>query len=138
MSKPMECSVFDGNNPFTGEMIWDHKVTGGPEAIKNKLKTGYNWYGSSSVATLAANLAEEGLVREWEWQLHLFGRTKGTKLEASTFFVDQDPGNYVRISEMTLESLVFRGAWCLSGSPLTSTTGSTACLTRRTQGSTTA
>ena len=56
MSKPLECSVFSGNNPLTGEVIWDHRVNGGSEAIKDKLKSLYNWDGSSSVASVAAKL----------------------------------------------------------------------------------
>jgi hypothetical protein len=135
MSKPLECPVFEGNNPFTGKMIWDHRVNGGSEAIKEKLKTDYNWDGSSSVASIAANLSEDGLIKEW--QLHIFGKSKGAKLDASTFFVEQDPGNYIRIQEMALHNLVFRGAWCQSGCPLTSTCGSIASPMSQTQRSTT-
>ena len=108
MSKPLECPVFEGNNPFTGKMIWDHRVNGGSEAIKEKLKTDYNWDGSSSMASIAASLSEDGLIKEW--QLHIFGKSKGAKLDASTFFVDQDQGNYIRIQEMALDNLVFRGS----------------------------
>ena len=75
MSKPLECAVFDGRNPLTGKLIWDHRVVG-TEAIKEKLISDYHWDGSSSVATIAANLTEE-------WQLHLFGKSKGAKLDAS-------------------------------------------------------
>ena len=107
MSKPLECSVFNGRNPLTGKLIWDHRVNGGSEAIKKKLVSDYHWDGSSSVATIAANLSEEGLIKEW--QLHLFGKSKGAKLDASTFFLDQDEGNYLRIQEMALDNLVFKG-----------------------------
>jgi len=108
MSKPLECSVFDGNNPLTGEMIWAHRVNGGSESIKEKLISDYKWDGFSSVAAVAANLDDEGIISEW--QLHIFGKSKGTKLEASNFYVDQEEGNTVRIQEMALDKLVFRGS----------------------------
>ena len=108
MSKPLECSVFDGNNPLTGEMIWAHRVNGGSESIKEKLISDYKWDGFSSVAAVAANLDDEGIISEW--QLHIFGKSKGTKLEASNFFVDQEEGNTMRIQEMALDKLVFRGS----------------------------
>ena len=107
MSKTLECSVFDGRNPLTGKLIWDHRVGVGTKAIREKLISDYHWDGSSSVATIAANLSEDGLVQEW--QLHLFGKSKGAKLDASTFFFDQEEGNYLRIKEMALDNLVFRG-----------------------------
>ena len=108
MSKPLECSVFSGNKPFTGQHIWDHRVNGGSEGIKNKLKSDYNWDGTSSVATIAANLNADGLIREW--QLNIFGKTKGAKLDSSTFFVDQEDGNHIRIQEMALDNLTFKGS----------------------------
>ena len=107
MSKPLECPVFSGNNPLTGSSIWDHRVSGGSEAIKEKLKTMYHWDGSSAVATIAAKVDEEGTIEEW--QLHVFGKTKGAKLDATTFFMNQEEGNHMRIQEMTLDTLVFRG-----------------------------
>ena len=70
------------------------------------MKTDYNWDGSSSVASIAANLSEDGLIKEW--QLHIFGKSKGAKLDASTFYIDQDEGNYVRIKDMDMGNLVFR------------------------------
>ena len=60
----------------------------GSEVIKDKLKTDYNWDGSSTVASVAANLDADGMIKEW--QLHIFGKTKGAKLDSSTFFGDQD------------------------------------------------
>ena len=68
--------MFSGNNPLTGQLIWDHKVNGGSEAIKDKLKSLYNWDGSSSEATFAAKLDADGIIAEW--QLHIFGKTKGS------------------------------------------------------------
>ena len=108
MSKPLECSVFSGNNPLTGEMIWAHRVNGGSESIKEKLISDYKWDGFSSVATVAANLDDEGNISEW--QLHMFGKSKGTKLEASNFYMDQEEGSSMRIHEMALDKLVFRGS----------------------------
>ena len=108
MSKPLECPVFSGNNPLTGTSIWNHRVNGGSEAIKDGLKRMYNWDGSSAVATIAGKVDEEGTVEEW--QLHVFGKTKGAKMDASTFFTNQEEGNHVRIQEMTLDTLVFRGS----------------------------
>ena len=70
MSKPLECSVFEGRNPLTGKLIWDHRVGVGTEAIKEKMVSDYHWNCSSSVATIATNLTEDGLIQEW--QLHLF------------------------------------------------------------------
>ena len=81
-------------------------MNGGSEAIKGKLKSLYNW--SSSVASVAAKLDADGNIAEW--QLHIFGKTKGAKLDANTFFVDQEEGNYMRIQEMALETLTFRGS----------------------------
>ena len=107
MSKTLECSVFGGGNPLTGKLIWDHRVGVGTNAIKEKLISDYHWDGSSSVATIAANLSEDGLIQEW--QLHLFGKSKGAKLDASTFYLDQEEGNYLRIKEMALDNLVFKG-----------------------------
>ena len=108
MSKPLECPLFSGNNPLTGQVIWDHRVNGGSEAIKDKLKSLYNWDGSSSVASVAAKLDADGIIAEW--QLHIFGKTKGAKLDANTFYVDQEEGNYLRIQEMALDNLIFRGS----------------------------
>ena len=86
MSKNLECPVFGGNNPLTGKMIWDNRVNGGSEAIKEKLKTDHNWDGFSSVASIAANLSDDGLIKEW--QLHIFGKSEGAKLDANTFFIE--------------------------------------------------
>ena len=108
MSKSLECPVFGGNNPLTGEMIWAHRVMGGSELIKEKLKESYNWDGFSSTATTAAKLDEEGNIEEW--QLHLFGKSKGSKFDASTFYTEQDEGTHVRIQEINLEKFVFRGS----------------------------
>ena len=108
MSKPLECSVFSGNNPLTGNTIWNHRVNGGSEVIKDKLKSLYNWDGSSSVASVAANLDADGIIKEW--QLHIFGKTKGAKLDANTFFLDQEDGNHMRMQEMALETFIFRGS----------------------------
>ena len=55
-SKVLDCEPFRGNNPLTGELIWKHRVSGGSEAIKEKLKEMYLWDGSSNVATIAAKL----------------------------------------------------------------------------------
>ena len=106
MSKTLECPVFGGNNPLTGEMIWAHRVIGGSEVIKDKLKSDYHWDGFSSTASTAAKLDEDGDIQEW--QLHLFGKTKGSKFDASTFFLEQDEGNHVRIQEINLEKFVFK------------------------------
>ena len=106
MSKKLDCDAFKGNNPFTGEMIWNHRVHGGSEAIKEKLKSDYNWDGTSNVATIAAKL-KEGKIDSWH--LYLFGKSKGIKVDSSTFFLEQDEGNTMRIQEMDLDSLIFRG-----------------------------
>ena len=108
MSKALECSVFGGNNPLTGDVIWAHRVNGGSEAIKDKLKSAYKWDGSSTVATVAATLDEEGIIANW--QLHIFGKFKGAKVDGNTFYIDQEEGHHMRIQELNLDNLVFRGA----------------------------
>ena len=108
MSKSLECPVFGDNNPLTGDIIWKHRVNGGSEAIKQKLIDDYNWDGYSTVATVACTLDDDGLITAW--QLHIFGKSKGCKLDASTFFTEQEVGNSVRIQEMDLDTLVFRGS----------------------------
>ena len=107
MSKVLECDVFNGNNPLTGEIIWNHRVNGGSEVIKGKLKDMYNWDGSSNAATVATKLKDGKLD---SWQLHLYGKSKGVKMESSVFYLDQDEGNHVRVQEMDLDCLVFRGS----------------------------
>lgn len=106
MSKTLDCEVFKGNNPLTGNVIWAQRVKGGSEVIKEELKSVYKWDSSSNVATVAAKLKDGKLD---SWQLHLFGKSKGTKLDANVFFLDQEDGNCVRIQEIDLDSLVFRG-----------------------------
>ena len=59
------------------------------------------------MASIVANLSEDGLIKEW--QLNLFGKSNGAKLDASTFFVKQDPGDYIRI-QMALDNLMFRAS----------------------------
>ena len=95
MSKPLECVIFEGNNPLTGEIIWN-------QDMRDKLKTVYNWDGYSTVAAVAANLDNEGKVSNWE--LHIFGKSKGSKLDSSTFYADQDEGNYVRFKEIEMSN----------------------------------
>jgi hypothetical protein len=106
VSRVLDCDAFKGNNPLTGEIIWKHRVFGGSEAIKEKLKELYLWDGTSNIATIAAKL-KDGKVETWH--LYLFGRTKGIKVDSSTFFVDQEEGNTLRIQEMDLDSLIFQG-----------------------------
>ena len=106
-SKILNCEAFQGNKPLTGETIWNHRVSGGSEAIKEKLKSIYLWDGSSNIATIAAKL-KDGIIESWH--LYLFGRSKGVKLEAGNFFVDQEAGNTLRIQEIDLDSLIFRGS----------------------------
>ena len=79
---------------------------GGSEVFKDKLKSDYHWDGFSSVASPAAKLDDEGNIQEW--QLHLFGKIKGCKFDASTFFLEQDEGNHVRIQEINLEKFLFK------------------------------
>ena len=57
---------------------------------------------------VAAKLDADGIIAEW--QLHIFGKTMGAKLDANTFYVDQEEGNYLRIQEMALDNLIFRGS----------------------------
>ena len=52
MSKSLESHVFGDSNPLTGELIWQHRVNGGSEAIKEKLVSDYNLDRSSTVATV--------------------------------------------------------------------------------------
>ena len=106
-SKVLNCAAFRGNNPLTGEIIWNHHVSGGSEAIKEKLKSLYLWDGSSNIATIAAKLKDEKIE---SWHLYLFGRSKGVKMEAGSFFLDQDEGNTLRIQEIDLDTLIFRGS----------------------------
>ena len=101
MPKVLECPVFEGNNPLTGEIIWNHVVRGSPE-MKDKLKAVYNWDGYSTVAAVAANLDKDGEISNWE--LHIFGKSKGSKLDSSTFYTDQDEGNYIRFKEMEMSN----------------------------------
>ena len=108
MSKCLECPVFSDNNSLTCDIIWKHRVNGGSEAIKQKLIDDYNWDGSSTVATVACTLDDDGLITAW--QLHIFGKSKGCKLDASAFFTEQEEGNSVRIQELDLDTLVFRGS----------------------------
>ena len=58
-SKVLNCAAFRGNNPLTGEIIWNHRVSGGSEASKEKLKSLYLWDGSSNIAIIAAKLKDE-------------------------------------------------------------------------------
>ena len=58
------------------------------------------------MATIAAKL-KEGKIDSWH--LYLFGKSKGIKVDSSTFFLEQDEGNTMRIQEMDLDSLIFRG-----------------------------
>ena len=53
MSKTLDCEVFKGNNPLTGNVIWAQRVKGGSEVIKEELKSVYKWDSSSNVATVA-------------------------------------------------------------------------------------
>ena len=105
MPKVLECPVFEGNNPLTGEIIWNHVVRGSPE-MKDKLKAVYNWDGYSTVAAVAANLDKDGEISNWE--LHIFGKSKGSKLDSSTFYTDQDEGNYIRFKEMEMSNFHFK------------------------------
>ena len=107
MSKILECEVFKGNNPLTGLTIWNQRVNGGSEVIKDKLKTTYKWDGTSNIASIAAKLKEDTIDG---WQLHLYGKSKGVKFESSVFYADQEEGNHVRIQEIDLDSFVFRGS----------------------------
>lgn len=107
MSKFLDCEVFKGNKPLTGETIWNHRVCGGSEVIKDKLKNVYNWDNTSNVASIAAKLKDGNID---SWQLHLFGKSKGTKMDSSVFFMDQEEGNHMRIQEIDLDSLVFRSS----------------------------
>ena len=105
MTKVLDCPVFGGNNPLTGDVIWKHRIQGGSEVIKERLKDMYNWDGSSNVASTVVNL-QEGVMAGW--QLHLFGKSKGVKIPTSTFFTDQEEGTHIRIQPLDLDSLVFR------------------------------
>ena len=57
---------------------------------------------------MACTLDDDGLITAW--QLHIFGKSKGCKLDASAFFTEQEEGNSVRIQELDLDTLVFRGS----------------------------
>ena len=105
MATMLDCPVFRGNNPLTGDVIWNHRVQGGSEVIKDKIKTMYHWDGSSNVASTAVSLRDGEMEG---WQLHLFGKSKGVKIPTSTFFTDQEEGTHIRIQPMDLDSLVFR------------------------------
>ena len=107
MSKFLDCEVFKGNNPLTGSMIWNQRVLGGSEVIKDKLKAVYNWDNTNNVASIAAKLKDESID---SWQLHLFGKSKGAKMDSSVFFMDQEEGNHMRIQEIDLDSLIFRNS----------------------------
>ena len=99
--------MFEGNNPLTGEIIWNHVVRGSPE-MKDKLKSVYNWDGSSTVAAVAANLDKDGEISNWE--LHIFGKSKGSKLDSSTFYTKQDEGNYLRFKEIEMSNFTFKNS----------------------------
>ena len=105
MSKLLECPAFEGNDPLTGDLIWQHRIQGGAENIQESIKTKYSWDGSSNVASVAVNL-KDGILDTW--QLNLFGKTKGTKLASSTFFTEQEEGTHIRIQPLALDSFVFR------------------------------
>ena len=74
--------------------------------MKDKLKSVYNWDGYSTVAAVAANLDNEGKVSNWE--LHIFGQSKGSKLDSSTFYTDQDEGNCVRFKEIEMSNIMYQ------------------------------
>ena len=102
MSRYLECPVFEGNNPLTGKLIWKHRVKNVSD-LKDKQKTSYQWDGSSTVATVAAKLDPDGVIASWH--LYIFGKSRGSKLDASTFYHDQDEGNYLRIKEMEMANV---------------------------------
>ena len=105
MSKLLECPAFEGNDPLTGELIWQHRIQGGSENIQDSIKTMYSWDGSNNMGCVAVNL-KDGIPDLW--QLNLFGKTKGVKLASSTFYTDQDEGTHIRIQPLALDSFVFR------------------------------
>ena len=105
MSKYLECPVFEGNNPLTGEVIWKHRVNNVSD-LEDKLKTSYQWDGYSTVATIAAKLDPDGVIASWH--LYIFGKSRGSKLDASTFYHDQDEGNYLCIKEMEMANFSFQ------------------------------
>ena len=69
--------------------------------MKDKLKSAYNWDGSSTVAAVAANLDKDGEISNWE--LHIFGKS-------STFYTKQDEGNYLRFKEIEMSNFTFKNS----------------------------
>jgi hypothetical protein len=104
MSKILECQVFEGNDPLTGDIIWQHRIAEGCDSIKDKLKSVYNWDGTTNIGTASVTLKDGELDT---WHLHLLGKSKGAKLATSTFFTDQEEGTHIRIQPINLDSLVF-------------------------------
>ena len=104
MSKVLECHVFEGNSPLTGDLIWQHRVSGGSVGVKDKMKSHYKWDGTTNVAAVSAGLKDGDLDT---WNLHLFGKSKGVKLASSTFFTEQEESTHIRIQPMNLDKLVF-------------------------------
>ena len=104
-SKALDCPVFKGNNPLTGELIWASRVRGGSECIKEYLRSKNNWDGSSNVVAVAAQMEED---RINGWQLHAIGKRKGYKLDSAVLFPNQDKGTVMRIIDYDLTSFVFR------------------------------
>ena len=104
MSKTLECAVFEGNDPLTGDTIWQHRIADGSDQISDNLKSIYNWDGVGNIGAVSAKL-KDGEIDSWH--LHLLGKSKGVKLTTSTFFTDQEEGTHIRIQPINLNSLVF-------------------------------
>ena len=104
-TKALDCPVFQGNNPLTGEIIWASRVRGGSECIKEFIRTKNNWDGSSNVMAIAAEMEEDKIKG---WQLHALGKRKGYKLDSAVLFPNQGNGTIMRILDFDLTSFVFR------------------------------
>jgi hypothetical protein len=133
-SKVLDCETFRGNNPLTGDVIWKHRVSGGSEAIKEKLKELYLWDGSSNIATIAAKL-KDGKIESWH--LYLFGRSKGIKVESGTFLLTKMRATLSASRRSPWTASSSEEDWCPTGCPLTSSSGSIGCHMRRTPTNTT-
>ena len=77
--KPLECPVFQGNNPLTGELILGSRVMGAASIsiIKAYIRSKNNWDGSSCGIAVAAQMEED---RISGLQLQAIGKRKGYKL----------------------------------------------------------
>jgi hypothetical protein len=134
-TKALDCPVFQGNNPLTGEIIWASRVRGGSECIKEFIRIKNNWDGSSNVMAIAAEMEEDEIKG---WQQHALGKRKGYKLDSAVLFPNQGKGTIKRILDFDLTSFVFFDMvsdWL--GPTLLSTSGSSGSLMRRTTTSTT-